>query len=215
MFLRGSSLLFMCFILWTLSVFSWSLDACSPSLACLVNYLLSCCCDVISRMFRILALSLTFGISNCQSLARTETRPAEWSQPSINKPIHWSVRSRFGVSRHLMRQRPRCSKTFYIISILVAGHEEGAWCVCRKQGSSASALAVWRCSERSWQQLWGRQRCYVNWLLWGKWGRSPSYEQNAPRRLNLAPVQHVFHLLSAFKALTVMEKVKGLCTWQE
>lgn len=44
---------------------------------------------------------------------------------------------------------------------------------------------------------WG-QRCYVNWLLFGKWGRSPSYEQNAPHCHALAPFQDVFHLHSWF-----------------
>lgn len=44
---------------------------------------------------------------------------------------------------------------------------------------------------------WG-QRCYVNWLLFGKWGRSPSYEQNAPHCHALAPFQDVFHLRSWF-----------------
>lgn len=44
---------------------------------------------------------------------------------------------------------------------------------------------------------WG-QRCYVNWLLFGKWGRSPSYEQNAPHCHSLALVQDVFHLHSWF-----------------
>lgn len=44
---------------------------------------------------------------------------------------------------------------------------------------------------------WG-ERCYVNWLLFGKWGRSPSYEQNAPHCHALAPFQDVFHLHSWF-----------------
>lgn len=48
---------------------------------------------------------------------------------------------------------------------------------------------------------WG-QRCYVNWLLFRKWGRSPSYEQSAPppscRCHTLAAFQDVFHLHSWF-----------------
>lgn len=33
---------------------------------------------------------------------------------------------------------------------------------------------------------WG-QRCYVNWLLFRKWGRSPSYEQGPPLAATLWP----------------------------
>lgn len=52
--------------------------------------------------------------------------------------------------------------------------------------------------------------CYVNWLLFGKWGRSPSYEQNAPRRHALAHFQDVFHLHSWFGSV---QQAKPLDSW--
>lgn len=62
-----------------------------------------------------------------------------------------------------------------------------SWRGGRRPGSSCAQCSL------SW-----RGRCYVNWLLFGKWGRSPSYEQNAPHCHALAPFQDVFHLRSRF-----------------
>lgn len=46
--------------------------------------------------------------------------------------------------------------------------------VLDSQGKTTSLAA------RRWPSSRG-QRCYVNWLLFGKLGRSPSHEQNAPQ----------------------------------
>lgn len=57
----------------------------------------------------------------------------------------------------------------------------------------ATGLAAAAQCSLSWVE-----RCYVNLLLFWKWGRSPSYEQNAPHCHALAPFQDVFHLHSWF-----------------
>lgn len=59
---------------------------------------------------------------------------------------------------------------------------------------------------------WG-QRCYVNWLLFGKWGRSPSYEQNAPHCHALAPFQDVFHLHSWFGSVQWSNALSSWFEW--
>lgn len=89
-------------------------------------------------------------------------------------------------------------KTLFCYKMLILEIHRGDLRLCWENyftgnfGSWVKAAGLAQCSLS-----WG-QRCYVNWLLFGKWGRSPSYEQNAPHCHALALFQDIFHLHSWF-----------------
>lgn len=84
--------------------------------------------------------------------------------------------------------------------LILETHRRGLWLYWENyfSGNSCSWVKATGLAAAAQCSLsWG-QRCYVNWLLFGKWGRSPSYEQNASHCHALAPFQDVFHLHSWF-----------------
>lgn len=84
--------------------------------------------------------------------------------------------------------------------LILETHRRGLWLYWENDfsGNSCSWVKATGLAAAAQCSLsWG-QRCYVNWLLFGKWGRSPSYEQNASHCHALAPFQDVFHLHSWF-----------------